>query len=157
MEGKTMRSIFALLAILFFFGAPARAEEFLGAPVIPGGKVLDKTDSHLRLSLPLSHDEALRYYKEQFKDNRDIRFRDWKEESYIEDDGSFPWHSVRISKVEKSGTVVTITQDSWTWILGTLTLRFIGVFAVLMFLYAGMLVSGSILSRVVGKENPKKA
>lgn len=143
-----MKTLVAFLAILFVCSSPVWAEDFLGAPMIPDGKVINKTDSQLELSYPISHDEALRFYKDKFKDNRDIRYRDWKAETYIEDDGNLPWHSIRISKTEKAGTVITITKDSWTWIIGTLTLRFTGVFVVLFVLYLGIVISGGLLTRI---------
>jgi hypothetical protein len=143
-----MKTLIAFLAILFICSSPVWAEEFLSAPMIPNGQILSKTNSKITLSYPISHDQALCFYQDKFKDNRNIRYRDWKDETYIEDDGNAPWHSIRISKTEKAGTVITITEDSWTWIIGTLTLRFAGVFVVLTILYLGMVLSGAILSRV---------
>jgi hypothetical protein len=46
-------------------------------------------------------------------------------------------------------------KDNWTWIIGTLILRYIGVFVVLIVLLIGMSVSGAIISRSVGKVDPK--
>jgi Na+-transporting methylmalonyl-CoA/oxaloacetate decarboxylase gamma subunit len=46
-------------------------------------------------------------------------------------------------------------KDNWTWIIGTLILRFVGVFVVLLFLLIGMYVSGWIISRSIGKIDGK--
>ena len=103
----------------------------------------------------LSHDEALSFYKEALKGSKDIKFREWKDQSYIEDDGNRAWHSITISKGGEGETTVIITKDNWTWIIGTLVLRFVGVFVVLLFLLLGMTVSGAIISRSVKKVEAK--
>jgi hypothetical protein len=43
-------------------------------------------------------------------------------------------------------TSVVIMKDNWTWIIGTLILRYIGVFVVLLILYLGMSISGRIMT-----------
>ena len=48
-------------------------------------------------------------------------------------------------------------KDNWTWIIGTLVLRYIGVFVVLLVLLIGMSISGAIISRTVGKSDTKNA
>ena len=133
------------------------ADDFLGAPIIPKGKELNKTDVRLEVIIPLSHEEVVSYYKEALKDFTDIKFRNWPDATYIEDDGNMPWHSITISKDEKDGTHVTIVKDNWTWIIGTLVLRYIGVFVVLMLLFVGMTVSGKIISGFVRRAELKKA
>lgn len=142
-----MRYVLALLALWSVAASVSWAEDFLGAPLPPGGKVVFSSENKLELHYPMSHDQILDFYRQHFKDNKNIRYRDWKLETYIEDDGALPWHSIRISKGLEE-TKVTVTRDSWTWILGTLTLRFVGVFVVLLFLYAGMSAAGAVLSRV---------
>jgi hypothetical protein len=132
------------------------AEDFLGAPLIPGGKTIKKTDSRLEFNSGMVHDEALAFYKEALKDFRDIKFRDWKHATYIEDDGNLKWHSITISKEHDRATNVVIVKDSWTWIIGTLILRYIGVFVVLILLLFGMSLSGAIISRWVKKVEAKK-
>ncbi|MBW1996859.1 MAG: hypothetical protein JRJ29_02715 [Deltaproteobacteria bacterium] len=132
------------------------ADEFLGAPLIPGGKVVHKSHTKLEMKTDLSHDEVLRYYKEALKGLQDIRIRDWKEATYIEDDGKEAWHSITISKHYEGGTRVVISKDSWTWIMGTLVLRYVGVFVVLLFLLIGMSLSGAIISRFANRLERKK-
>ena len=152
-----MKKLMFLLSIFFLFPLTANAKDFLGAPVIPQGKAIQKTDSRLELKTPLSHDEVVSFYREALKGFDDIKFRDWKDATYIEDDGKMPWHSITISKGGKGSTDVVIVKDNWTWIIGTLVLRYIGVFMVLMVLFLGMTLSGKIISKSVQKVEAKKA
>lgn len=145
------------VGLMLLFPVFVSADDFLGAPIIPKGKELNKTDVRLEVIIPLSHEEVVSYYKEALKDFTDIKFRNWPDATYIEDDGNMPWHSITISKDEKDGTHVTIVKDNWTWIIGTLVLRYIGVFVVLMLLFVGMTVSGKIISGFVRRAELKKA
>lgn len=147
--------LFVLLLILI--PVCANAEKFLGAPVIPEGKVTQKLEDRLELKTDLSHDEVLSYYREALTGYENIKFRDWKDATYIEDDGNMEWHSITISKKDKAGASVIIVQDSWTWIIGTLILRYIGVFMVLLILFLAMNFSGKIISSLVNKLEAKKA
>ncbi len=146
-----------VLLVLFLTLVPgyANAEKFLGAPVIPEGKVAKKLDDRLELKTDLSHDEVLSYYKEALEGYQNIKFRDWKDATYIEDDGNMQWHSITISKKDKDGANVVIVKDSWTWIIGTLILRYIGVFMVLLILFLAMNFSGKIISSLVKKFETK--
>jgi hypothetical protein len=144
--------LYIFLVLSLIIPVSINAEDFLGAPLVPGGTIIQKTEKQLELKTELSHAEALAFYKEALKDFKDIKFREWKEATYIEDDGNRPWHSVTISKGGNSGTTIVIMKDSWTWIIGTLVLRYIGVFVVLLVLLIGMSISGAIISRSVGKE-----
>lgn len=151
-RGLKMRKT-ALFAGLLFFGvifcsALSAAEDFLGVSVIPEAKTLSKTKSRLEIMTSVSHDEAVGFYEKALGDLPDIRFRDWADSTYIEDDSNLPWHSITISKEQREGmTHIVIVKDRWTWIIGTLILRFIGVFVVLLCLFAGMSIYGLILSR----------
>ncbi len=149
--------ILFLIGLALLLPPSVMAEDFLKAPVIPGGKVLVKNDSRLQFSVPQGHNEVLAFYTNALKNSKDIRIREWKNETYIEDDGNLPWHSITISKGETGETKVIIVKDNWTWILGTLVLRFVGVFIVLLLLFVAMMISGSIISRSVGKAEAKKA
>lgn len=148
----------AVLFVLLLILVPvcANAEKFLGAPVIPEGKVTQKLEDRLELKTDLSHDEVLSYYKEALSGYEDIKFRDWEDATYIEDDGNMEWHSITISKKDKAGASVIIVKDSWTWIIGTLILRYIGVFMVLLILFLAMNFSGKIISSLVNKLEAKK-
>jgi len=152
-----MKKTALLFLILLLFPAISNAEDFLGAPVVSQGKENVRTDARLEMKTPLSHDEVVLFYKEQLKDLPDIKFRDWKDSTYIEDDGARPWHSITISKDDKDGATIVIVKDNWTWIIGTLILRYIGVFVVLMIVLLGMVVSGKIITSFVRRAEAKKA
>ena len=153
-----MKNIVFILAVFFLvFPVYSKAGNFLGAPVIPEGKVIKKTDSRLEMKAKLSHDEVLIFYKEALKEAQDIKIREWKDATYIEDDGRLAWHSITISKGGKGETSVVIAKDNWTWIIGTLILRYIGVFAVLLVLFLGMSVSGKIISSSIKKVEARKS
>ena len=149
----------ALLTLIFsvFYPFSSGAEDFLGAPLIAKGKAVAKTDTRLELKIELSHDEAVAFYREALKVHKDIKFRDWKDATYIEDDGKLAWHSITISKGEGQDTTIVIMKDNWTWIIGTLVLRYIGVFVVLLVLFLGMSASGWIISRSAKKIEAIKA
>ncbi|MBN1277331.1 MAG: OadG family protein [Deltaproteobacteria bacterium] len=151
---------YMILSLVLFLIFPAfiNAEDFLGAPVIPNAETIVKTDARYEFKIKLSHDEILAFYREALEGNKDIAFRDWKEDTYIEDDGALPWHSITISKIYQDGwTSVRIVKDNWTWIIGTLILRFIAVFVVLIILFICMSISGRIISNFVKKMEAKKA
>jgi hypothetical protein len=150
-----MKKIILITMLLFFLQGSAWADDFLGAPLISDGEILTKTDVRLEMTTSMTHDQVLAFYKEALDGQADIKFRDWKEATYIEDDGKLDWHSITIAKEGEKGTAITIMKDTWSWILGTLTLRFIGVFIVLLFLYLGMIISGSIISRSVARSEAK--
>jgi hypothetical protein len=143
--------------LLGFSSNLVQAEEFFGAPVIQGGKILLKTKKRLEMESPLSHDQIVKFYEEALKEQKDIKFRNWPDSTYIEDDGNRPWHSITISKAQEKGmTSIVIVKDNWTWIIGTLALRFIGVFVVLLVLFLGMSISGFAISRSIKKMEAKK-
>ena len=148
---------FPILIFILISPVPLCAEDFLGAPLVPGGETIQKTETRLEMKSPLSHDEIVAFYREALKKHEDIKFRDWKDATYIEDDGKLAWHSITISKQAKDGANIVIVKDNWTWIIGTLVLRFIGVFVVLLFLMGGMYLSGAIISRSVKRLEGKKS
>lgn len=145
---KIILMIIFLLVLLPSF---AIADDFLGAPVISGGNIINKTDARLEMTIDMTHGDVLAFYKEALNGQPDIKFRDWKDATYIEDDGKQDWHSITISKKGDEGTDIVIAKDNWTWIIGTLVLRYIGVFGVLLCLFFGLSVSGKIISRTLGK------
>lgn len=146
-----------MLLLLIFCPLSSHAETFLGAPVIPKGTATKKTDARLEMKTVLSHDEVVSFYRQALKDFENIKFREWEDATYIEDDGKMPWHSITISKGEGQETSIIIVKDNWTWIIGTLVLRYIGVFMVLMVLFLGISVSGRIISKTVQRMEAKKA
>ena len=143
-----MKKVNWLLVLLcVFFPTLLWAEDFLGAPVLPGGKVITQTDSRLEKTYDMPYEEALAFYKEALKEEKDIKFRDRGWHTFIEDHKDRPWHAITVSKREGGGVSIVSVRDNWTWILGTLTLRFFGVFGVLICLYLALAISGAILSR----------
>jgi len=81
------------LLVAFFLCYPfsfAGAEDFLEAPVFPQGREVNRTGSRLELKTDLSHKDVHSFYKEALKDAESIKFREWKDATYIEDDGSRP-------------------------------------------------------------------
>jgi hypothetical protein len=148
--------VLLIVSVLLVQPSMMRAEDFLGAPVVPGGEVVQKSDSRLEYETHLSHDEILSFYKEALRDLPDIKIRDWKDATYIEDDGRLAWHSVMISKGDQAETTVVIMKDNWTWIMGTLVLRYVGVFVVLLVLFLGISLSGSITSRFLSRTGAEK-
>jgi len=146
-----------IIFCLLFHPGWSFAQDFLGAPVMPGGKEILKTDTRLELGTGSSHDEVVEFYREALKGSQDIKFREWRDATYIEDDGKLAWHSITISKEDEGGVTVIIVKDNWTWIIGTLVLRYIGVFVVLMILFLGISISGGIISRSIRKMEAKKA
>ncbi len=152
-----MKKAAILLLVLFTIPATSSAEDFLGAPLVSKRHENLKTDARLEMKTQLSHDEVVSFYMERLKNVPDTKFRDWKDATYIEDDGALPWHSITISKEYENGTTIIIVKDNWTWIIGTLILRYIGVFAVLMVLLVGMVVSGKIISASVRRMEERKS
>jgi hypothetical protein len=152
-----MKRFIISLVIMLCMAPPCLADEFLGVTVMPDATILKKTKNQLEFKTPLDHDQALQFYRDAFKGLEDIKFRNWRDQTYIEDDGNRPWHSVTISKEQEKGTIVTISKDSWTWIIGTLILRFVGVFVVLLVLFLGMALSGALISRMVKKAEKSAA
>ena len=129
--------------------AHAQVPKYFDLPSVPDAEVVSKTATRVEVTTPLSHDEALEYYRQIVEQYGDIRYRDWTESTYIEDNGALTWHSITISKKASKGlTTVVISKDNWTWIIGTLILRFIGVFVVLIVLLGAMTLSGAITSRL---------
>ena len=156
---KYILTLFLFVVISSFVNSAKAAEEknykfFKAPPSIPGTEEVSEIDGKQEYRTKLSHDELLAFYKEEFKSSEDIKYRDWADATYIEDDGARKWHSITISKDNGNATVI-VSQDSWTWIIGTLILRYIGVFIVLLILYAGMQISGKIIVRSVKKATAK--
>ncbi|MBN1625740.1 MAG: hypothetical protein JW944_04385 [Deltaproteobacteria bacterium] len=151
-----MKKIF-LTAVFFLISTAcfASVNDFLGVPVMPGGTIINQTDDQLEVTTDMTHDQVLAFYRETLEGQPDINYRDWKVATYIEDDGKQGWHSITILKKGSEGTSVTIARDSWTWIIGTLVLRYIGVFVVLLILFLGMSISGKIISMSLAKAQAK--
>ena len=153
---KYMITLYLLIVISSFVNAAEEKDYkfFKAPPSIPGAEEVSEIDGKQQYNTKMSHDDLLAFYKKEFKDSEDIKYRDWADATYIEDDGAREWHSITISKDNENATVIVAT-DNWTWIIGTLILRYIGVFIVLLVLYAGMQISGKIISSSVKKAAAK--
>lgn len=152
-----MKKIIILVAlILMAVGATAWAEDFLGAPLMPGGSVVRSDGSERETVYDVASDQIVEYYRQTLADQPDIKTRRYNGYVRIEDYGRQPWHKIVITPGDDGRTTVVVTKDSWTWILGMLTLRFTGVFVVLLILFVAMTVTTAILSRTVGAEAPGK-
>jgi len=146
------RSAIILLVMIFLFPYFSLANDFLGAPLISSGEIIKKTGSRMEMMTNLSHDKIIAFYKEALKEYPDIKFRDWKDVTYIEDDGKLAWHSITVSKGGSPKTTITIIKDNWTWIIGTLIIRYIGVFMVLIVLLFALSISGRVISHYFKKK-----
>ncbi len=145
-----MKTFLRLIVFAAFMTSSfALAEDFLGAPVMPGGTVVTQTDARLEKTYNVPYDEAIKFYEEALKGEKDIKFLDRGGEIHIEEYQARPWHSITITKVNEDKTDIVLLKDNWTWILGTLTLRFFGVFAVLFVLYVVLTITGAIISRAI--------
>ena len=134
------------------------ADIFMDDPILKNAKSVEREEGRLAFTTEKSHDEVLSFYREKLKSFNDIKYREWGDATYIEDDGRMQWHSITISKyMDDHVTTVVIAKDSWTWIMGTLIIRYIAVFVVLLVLFVGMKVSGAIISSTVNKPEVKKA
>lgn len=153
MRNKTItHGLFAvILACITAVPMFAKAEDLsFTVPHPPEAKMREQSETRTLFSTELSHGEALSFYKDFVKSLTNIKTIDRSDCVQIVDHGNRPWHSIEIAKSSREGQLaITIVGDSWSWILGTLVLRFIGVFVVLIVLFIGMSMSGKIVSRFV--------
>ena len=143
--------------LLFFFALfisiiiiNIHAELHLNVPIVPGGKeIVSPTPNTYSLEYTsTSLDEIIKFYKKELENQSEIN---WKEplsgeKTVIHDWGNRKWHKITILKKEYS-VHIEIKKDSWTWILGTLVIRFIGVFIVLIVLMIVLQISGAVFSK----------
>jgi hypothetical protein len=136
-----MVTLFLLSPVVSFAGG------FLDAPLPLGGKVVSQTDKKMEADFALPYDQALAFYKSTLL-GTDYQFRKRDNATYIEEYGARPWHSILITKVADGTTKITVTKDSWTWIVGTLTLRFFAVLLVLICLFIPLSILGLVMKRI---------
>jgi hypothetical protein len=130
-----------------------KGPEWIGAPIMPGGKKVSEEPGRYVTAYDLPHDQVLTWYQQALKDYPDARYRDWANETYIEDQGASRWLSIKISKTGGAKTDVTIVKDNWTWIMATLFIRFTGVFVVLLVLWVALKIATLIMLRFI-KQGP---
>ena len=133
-----------------------KGPQWIGAPIMPDGTTVKQESGRQVIEYNRPYNQVLAWYQEALKRYPDARYRNWKEEMYIEDQGGSKWHAIRISKTDGPKTVVTIQKDNWTWIMATLFIRFTGVFVVLLVLWIGLNISTAILLRTVAKTKEKE-
>ena len=143
-----------MIFLNFFYVENVFAENFLGVPVMPQIKEIKTDETRMEMTTELSHDVVVNFYEGVLKKFPSIKYRDWKNATYIEDDGKLKWHSITISKREFPTSIV-IVKDSWTWIFGTLVLRYISVFVVLGIIFIGMIITGNIIPQTVNRREGK--
>ncbi|MCJ7683655.1 MAG: hypothetical protein MUO68_05110 [Desulfobacteraceae bacterium] len=151
------RCLLSIVLLFLVFPGILTGDDFLGLPLVPGGKVIEKTDAVLVMEVAMPHDQALEFFKNVLKGEKDIKIREWESSTFIEDDGARPWHSITIPKQEAEKITITIKKDSWSWIFTTLTLRYLAVFIVLLIIYVSILVSGKVIAAVEKRTAGKKA
>ena len=125
------------------------------APVMPGGKVISTERTAMVIEYDLPHAKLHEWYTEALKKYPDEKFREWKDQTYIEDQGGANWHSIGIQKDGGNKTLVKITRDNMTWIWSTLLIRFAGVFIVLCLLWVLLNINSAIMKKFFSQ--PKKA
>lgn len=145
MKRLIMVSLMSFLTI----AAPALAGDFLSAPIPSGGQTLRSEQSLLEVRYRLPQEEIIHFYKDALKDQEDLVFKNRGESLEIEDHGKRAWHKIVIGARENGELAVTISKDSWTWIMGTLAIRFVGVFVVLLIVYLGMGASTWIITHSI--------
>ncbi len=132
-----------------------KGPQWLGAPIMPDGKTVTNESGRQVIEYDMPYDKVNAWYQEALKRYPDARYRDWKKEMYIEDQGGSKWHAIRISKTDGAKTIVTIQKDNWTWIIATLIIRFVGVFVVLLVLWICLNISNIIVFRTIMKGQKK--
>lgn len=142
--------------ILLLISSPifVSADDFLGAPMPPDGRTVISREDRIEKTFSMAYDDILKWYKEALKDFKYVKLWDRGNSTYMEDHLNRPWHSITIVKNEDNTSTVVIIRDNWTWIIGTLVIRFVGVFVVLFALYVALSLAGAIISRLV--DSPKK-
>ena len=167
---KTILYAMCVAAVLAVAFAPASSYAFAkgdppwGAPVMPGGKIVKTESTAVYIEYNQPYDKVLAWYKDALKDYRDkamniefTKYRDWKDQMYIEDQGAANWHSIGISKTGGPNTTVKIVRDNFTWIFSTLLIRFAGVFLVLCILWILLNINSAVMKKFFSDKPGTKA
>lgn len=133
-----------------------KGPQWLGAPIMPDGTKVSEISGRHVTEYNMPYNQVLTWYQDALKKYPDTRYRDWKEEMYIEDQGVSKWHSIKISKTGGPKTLVTIQKDNWAWIMATLFIRFVGVFVVLLVLWISLKIAIIIMLKVIKEEKTKQ-
>lgn len=154
-----MKRIFIALILVFCFTSSgiyaSESSENFGAPVPPGGeKLISELSATVKLSYKeLSFREIEDFYKNELKDKSDINWKGTGNISrIIHDWGNREWHKIKLEdRGSGRGVEITIIKDNWTWIIGTLVIRFVGVLIVLIILMIALYILGKLMSISVSK------
>lgn len=122
---------------------------------MPGGVLVKTEDTAVFIDYELPYAKVLEWYKGALGNYKDGRYRDWEDQTYIEDQGGAKWHSIGIFKGGGNKTTVKIVKDNWTWIFSTLVIRFVGVFVVLVMLWLLLSISSIITRKAIAKAEEK--
>lgn len=123
-----------------------------------GGILLSEKDAYdLVYQYPeLTLADAEIFFRNEFKDDEaevNWKISDDKNEYTINDWGSRDWHKITIHKMaDNNGVEISVQKDSWTWIIGTLVIRFVGVLIVLSLLMIALYISGAIFKIALRKK-----
>lgn len=132
------------------FNSQLFADGSFQVPLPPDGKVIDADKPNRIIKhYSVSMDEIVAFYKTALQDQTEIKWQHKEADKSIKifDWGNQKWHKITITQ-ENGYVSVLVNKDSWTWITGTLIIRFIGVFIVLIILMISLYISGSIMSSV---------
>lgn len=138
-------------------GLPAFSEELV--PVPAGGKEItqpaDDVVTYQYNTISLSEIKA--FYGNLFKDDETISWQNPKRFKglLINDWGSKKWHCISVVDKGPNDIEITVMRDSWTWIIGSLAVRFVGVLIVLSILMVALYLSGSLFK--MGEDRKKAA
>jgi hypothetical protein len=149
-KGDVMKKSMAIfILIVLTMAGPVLADDFLGAPLRSKGQTTLSEKGLLEVRYSLPYSEMNRFYRDALNGQGDLVFRNRSWGLEIEDHGKRAWHKIQIAAMGDDGSRVTISRDSWTWIMGTLAIRFVGVFVVLLIVYLGMNASTWIIRRSI--------
>jgi len=136
--------ISSILFICILCPGFSSADDFLNAPLPPGGKIISQTEKRLEKLYDIPYEEILTYYQKTLQNEQDIKFWDKAEGTRIEEYNTRPWHSISINRAGQGESTIIVLKDNWTWIIGTLLIRFLGVFGILIALFIALSIAGTI-------------
>ena len=150
-----------LVTLLYLTPIELYSSQNFDISVPPGGEILASKELN-SISLQykkLTFDKIMKFYQNELNNEADIKWENLEEQSGIKihDWGSREWHTIKITEnSRREGVIVTIRKDNWTWIIGTLIIRYVGVFVVLIVLMIALYITGVIISRTLAKiDEPK--
>ncbi|MFH1138992.1 MAG: hypothetical protein V1816_23175 [Pseudomonadota bacterium] len=145
--------IFVVAVFLMSLPGLGSAADFRGAPLMDQGRVTSESETEIQVAYQRPVAELVEYYRGIFQAQPgSVKFRDRGGESRFEDYEGRAWHKIVITEGPDNTAVVTVTKDSWTWIITMLVLRFMGVFVVLLVLFIAVSFSTKIVSLLLAKK-----